>query len=162
MAERVFLHIGLPKTGTTFLQTTMWHNRAQLEAQGFLYPGAKRMDHYHASQDVRGQRTPPTGAWEQLRSELAKVLPGKNLTPIPPTHEWWRCSDRSTRTPDFPSARGGRSAVAQVHEDAVVAVVLGLADNLAKTSPSRAEQHYQAAAEILNRLASGMRKYSDF
>jgi hypothetical protein len=72
MASRVFLHIGVPKSGTTYLQTTMWHNREPLRAQGFLYPGAKRMTHYHASQDVRGQRTPPTGAWQQLRSELAE------------------------------------------------------------------------------------------
>lgn len=70
MADRVFLHIGVPKSGTTYLQTTMWHNRAALHAQGFLYPGSKRMDHYHASQDVRGQRRPPTGAWDVLRSEL--------------------------------------------------------------------------------------------
>jgi len=27
MARRVFLHIGLPKTGTTFIQTAMWLNR---------------------------------------------------------------------------------------------------------------------------------------
>jgi hypothetical protein len=71
MASRVFLHIGVPKSGTTYLQTTMWHNRAPLRAQGFLYPGSKRMDHYHASQDVRGQRSPATGAWEQLRTQLA-------------------------------------------------------------------------------------------
>lgn len=71
MASRVFLHIGVPKSGTTYLQTTMWHNRAPLRAQGFLYPGSKRMDHFHASQDVRGQRDPATGAWEQLRGELA-------------------------------------------------------------------------------------------
>lgn len=61
MASRVFLHVGVPKSGTTYLQTTMWHNRAPLRAQGLLYPGAKRMDHYHASQDVRGQRDPATG-----------------------------------------------------------------------------------------------------
>ena len=70
MASRVFLHIGVPKSGTTYLQTTMWHNRTPLRAQGLLYPGTKRMDHYHASQDVRGQRDPATGAWERLRSEL--------------------------------------------------------------------------------------------
>ena len=56
MARRVYVHVGLPKTGTTFLQTTMWHNRAQLAAQGFLYPGEKRMDHFHASNAVRGRR----------------------------------------------------------------------------------------------------------
>ena len=38
MARRVYLHIGLPKTGTTFLQTTMWHNRRQLEAAGLPLP----------------------------------------------------------------------------------------------------------------------------
>ena len=41
MARRVYFHIGLPKTGTTFLQTAMWHNRSQLRAQGFLYPGSR-------------------------------------------------------------------------------------------------------------------------
>ena len=70
MAARVFLHIGLPKSGTTYLQTTMWHNRSALRAQGFLYPGARRMDHFHGSQDVRHQGTHPTGKWEQLCTEL--------------------------------------------------------------------------------------------
>ena len=56
MARRVFVHIGLPKAGSTFLQTTMWQNRRPLRAQGFLYPGSKRMDHYHASQAIRGAR----------------------------------------------------------------------------------------------------------
>ena len=28
--KRLYLHIGLPKTGTTFLQTTMWENRRAL------------------------------------------------------------------------------------------------------------------------------------
>lgn len=75
MARRVYFHIGLPKTGTTFLQTAMWHNRSQLRAQGFLYPGSKRMDHFHASQVVR--ETPPdvlkgnADAWDRIVRELA-------------------------------------------------------------------------------------------
>lgn len=75
MARRVYFHIGVPKSGTTFLQTAMWHNRRQLRRQGFLYPGSKRMDHYHASQVVRG--TSPArlgndaGAWDDLVGELA-------------------------------------------------------------------------------------------
>ena len=72
MADTVFLHVGVPKSGTTYLQTTMWHNREALRAQGFLYPGSKRMDHYHASQDVRGQRRPPTGAWDRLCADLRR------------------------------------------------------------------------------------------
>jgi hypothetical protein len=75
MARRVFLHVGLPKTGTTFLQTTMWHNRRRLRRQGFLYPGRKRMDHYHASMAVRGvpagRLGEDAGAWDLLVGALA-------------------------------------------------------------------------------------------
>ena len=76
MARRVFLHIGLPKTGTTFLQTTMWHNRALLRERGFLYPGTQRMDHYRASQEVRGvspaRMGPHAGIWQRLVGELRR------------------------------------------------------------------------------------------
>lgn len=74
MARRVYVHIGLPKTGTTFLQTTMWHNRRLMREHGLLYPGSSRMDHYHASQAIRGAagRVPAAGpAWQRLRDELA-------------------------------------------------------------------------------------------
>lgn len=75
MARRVYFHVGLPKTGTTFLQTAMWHNRSELKAQGFLYPGTKRMDHYHASQAVRGSRSTLRGengtAWDRIVRELS-------------------------------------------------------------------------------------------
>lgn len=75
MARRVYFHVGLPKTGTTFLQTTMWHNRRQLREQGFLYPGSKRMDHYHAAQVVRGTSPERLGAdadaWDRIVAELA-------------------------------------------------------------------------------------------
>lgn len=74
MARRVFLHIGVPKSGTTFLQTAMWHNRARLRAQGFLYPGSRRMDHYHASRVVRGTPVKRLGrqasVWGDLLAEL--------------------------------------------------------------------------------------------
>lgn len=76
MARRVFLHVGLPKTGTTFIQTTMWHNRDLLRRQGFLYPGTNRMDHYRASQEVRGtparRMGPHAGIWQRLLGELAR------------------------------------------------------------------------------------------
>jgi hypothetical protein len=75
MARRVYLHVGLPKTGTTFLQTTMWRNRRRLREQGFLYPGSRRLDHYHAAQAVRS--APSTrvrrdaDVWERIVVELA-------------------------------------------------------------------------------------------
>ena len=32
MVDRVFVHIGLPKTATSYLQTIIWSNRDELRA----------------------------------------------------------------------------------------------------------------------------------
>lgn len=63
---RVFLHIGEPKTGTTFLQQVMWRNREVLAAHGVVLPGHHPQDHFRASQDLRGIQklaTDPAGSW---------------------------------------------------------------------------------------------------
>jgi hypothetical protein len=71
-AGRVFLHIGLPKTGTTHLQEMLWHNRAAATAQGLLYPGYVASAHFHAAIDLQRARydawvTPlADGAWDRL------------------------------------------------------------------------------------------------
>ena len=53
MTERVFLHIGGPKTGTTYLQDVMLGNRQRLAEQGVRYVGERWIDHVHASLVVR-------------------------------------------------------------------------------------------------------------
>jgi len=63
---RVLLHIGEPKTGTTFLQQVMWRNRAELAARGVVLPGHHPQDHFRASQDLRGipkLASDPAGSW---------------------------------------------------------------------------------------------------
>jgi len=63
---KVFLHIGEPKTGTTFLQQVMWRNRAELAARGVVLPGHHPQDHFRASQDLRGiakLASDPAGSW---------------------------------------------------------------------------------------------------
>jgi hypothetical protein len=63
---KVFLHIGEPKTGTTFLQQVMWGNRAELAACGVVLPGHHPQDHFRASQDLRGiakLASDPAGSW---------------------------------------------------------------------------------------------------
>ena len=63
---RVFLHIGEPKTGTTFLQQVMWRNRSELAARGIVLPGHHPQDHFRASQDLRGiakLASDPAGSW---------------------------------------------------------------------------------------------------
>jgi hypothetical protein len=78
MAERVFIHIGLPKTATTYLQTILWASRDQLRADGLLLPGTERRDHLWTSRIVRddpnvGNRLPrERTAWDRLREEIAR------------------------------------------------------------------------------------------
>jgi len=71
----VYLHIGAPKTGTTFLQRVMWQNRARLAELGTLYPGATFGAHVQAAFDLReagfrGYRDPKVpGSWPALVDE---------------------------------------------------------------------------------------------
>ncbi len=50
-SDRVYVHIGLPKTGTTYLQRLLARNRRRLERSGVRYPGPGA-DHFFAAQDV--------------------------------------------------------------------------------------------------------------
>jgi hypothetical protein len=71
-ADRVYLHVGAPKTGTTYLQALLAANRATLKAHGILYPKSTGEAHHTAAWDLRG--TPPQregargieGAWDKL------------------------------------------------------------------------------------------------
>jgi hypothetical protein len=76
VARTVFFHVGLPKTGTTYLQTLLWHNEAELRRQGVLLPGASTREHLWASGVVRedpklARRGPAAaGAWDRIVAEL--------------------------------------------------------------------------------------------
>ena len=77
MASKVFLHIGLPKTATTYLQTILWGNRAALADQGLLLPGEARHDHLWASRIVREDpkfrkaTEHRQGAWQRMLDDVA-------------------------------------------------------------------------------------------
>lgn len=77
MAERVFLHVGAPKTGTTYLQQILWNNREALKRAGFLLPGS-RTAHYQAMGDLRrGLWHDPAGTWTWDRmAATAQAWPG--------------------------------------------------------------------------------------
>lgn len=53
MPARIFLHVGSPKTGTTFLQNVLWSQRERAQEQGLLLPLRGFHDHFHATLDVR-------------------------------------------------------------------------------------------------------------
>ncbi|TIC87399.1 hypothetical protein E8D34_09715 [Nocardioides sp. GY 10113] len=56
MGHRVFLHIGAPKSGTTYLQSLLWTNREHLRARGLLFPGRRPFEQNRASIEVRSGR----------------------------------------------------------------------------------------------------------
>lgn len=83
-AQRVYLHVGLPKTGTSYLQDRMWHNHDAALRHGVLYPGGFPEAHYHAAVHIQPERylawVDPAyaGAWEKLVREV-RAWPGTSL-----------------------------------------------------------------------------------
>jgi hypothetical protein len=53
MTERVYLHVGAPKSGTTYLQRVLDQNRDRLAASGVLVVGERHLDRIHAAMQVR-------------------------------------------------------------------------------------------------------------
>jgi glycosyltransferase involved in cell wall biosynthesis len=94
VAKRVFLHVGAPKSGTTFLQTVLWNNRALLEADNILLPGRDLFDYNLAMTAIRNpeprnklqQRAKAT--WRRLRAEM-DAWPGDAVV----TNEWFVRAD---------------------------------------------------------------------
>jgi hypothetical protein len=88
---RVYVHVGEPKTGTTFLQDVLWGNRRVLAARGILLPGYDQRDHIRARRDLRDEprrssdlADPWAGEWdvlaaETLRAPVAAIISDESL-----------------------------------------------------------------------------------
>lgn len=78
MTRRVFVHIGLPKTGTSYLQSILWPQRERLRDLGVLLPGREKRDHLLSSLIIRDdpgvtRRGPGADrAWDAVVSDLAE------------------------------------------------------------------------------------------
>ncbi len=76
MARRVYLHIGAPKTGTSYLQALLAKNRDALAERGIRYPDSKSDAHHKAVWDLRGtpqQRSDTKGipgSWQGLVDQV--------------------------------------------------------------------------------------------
>ena len=71
MARRVVLHVGAPKTGTSFVQDLLFRNRERLAEQGILYPADRFDAHFLAALDLMelpwgGLEQEALGAWDRL------------------------------------------------------------------------------------------------
>ncbi len=81
MTDRVYLHVGSPKSGTTYLQRVLRHNQERLAEQGVLVAGRTHGDLVHAGfvvrEDPRLAKLPERAsrAWDRLVDEVQK-FPG--------------------------------------------------------------------------------------
>ncbi|MPZ61369.1 MAG: hypothetical protein GEU93_08735 [Propionibacteriales bacterium] len=75
----VYVHIGLAKTGTTYLQGLMWGNRRRLDGAGVRLPGQRRKQHLAASSSLCEQSfdqdlaTTGPAAWDALADEARRA-----------------------------------------------------------------------------------------
>ncbi len=71
----MFLHVGPPKTGTTYLQDLLWSNRAALRRDGVLLPGKSKAEHFRAARELRAPELARGAAakdstWNRLTSQV--------------------------------------------------------------------------------------------
>jgi hypothetical protein len=75
MAEKVILHVGAPKTGTSFLQDLLLGQQERLRAEGVLYPADRFDAHFLAALDLMeltwgGLERDAPGRWDALAAEV--------------------------------------------------------------------------------------------
>lgn len=129
--RRILLHVGSPKTGTTFLQQVLWSQRDVAEGQGLLLPLNSFFEHFLASLDVRDLADRPehpdraVGIWEQVVDE-ALAWPGNVLI----SHELFASA----------TAEQAEKAIASFGPDTEVHVVLTARD-LVRQIPAEWQEH---------------------
>lgn len=80
MSTHVLLHVGTPKTGTSYLQEALFRNRHALLSHGICYPADRFDAHFLAALDLMrmpwgGLQTEAIGAWERV-AEQVREHPG--------------------------------------------------------------------------------------
>lgn len=74
----MFLHVGAPKTGTSYLQSTLAANRTQLAARGLSYPQTHSGSHFEAAIDLLdlrwgGALKSARGEWDRLAASALQA-----------------------------------------------------------------------------------------
>lgn len=119
MTRRVLLHVGTPKTGTSYLQDVLFRNRERLVDHGIHYPADRFDGHFLAALDLMrlpwgGLESEAVGAWERLAAACRAVTDGTVIISheILATASWQQAEE----------------AVASLGEDAEVHLVLSVRD----------------------------------
>ncbi len=149
MPPRVFLHVGSPKTGTTFLQDVLWSQRATAREQGLLLPGERFHDHFLATLDVRGLADDPIyperarGMWDLL---VAEAVASGDTALI--SHELFAGA----------TAEQARRAVAALADRAEVHVVVTARDHVRQISAEWQEHVKHRSAATFGTFVSDVRE----
>jgi hypothetical protein len=77
MTRRVYLHVGTPKTGTSYLQHVLFHNRRLLHRHGITYPAPRFDAHFLAALDLMrmpwgGLEAQAIGSWDTLAASVRR------------------------------------------------------------------------------------------
>ncbi len=78
MSKRVLLHVGTPKTGTSYFQDVLFRNRRRLAVAGIHYPADRFDAHFLAALDLMrlpwgGLETQAVGAWDRLAGQVRRA-----------------------------------------------------------------------------------------
>lgn len=131
MARRVYLHVGSPKTGTTFLQEVLWSQKELAKEQGLLLPLEAFFDHYLATLAVRDIEPQPqdveraAGVWGRI---------------VEASHEWDGDVLVSHELFAPATAEQAERAIAAFGPDAEVHLVLTVRD-LVRQIPAEWQEH---------------------
>ncbi len=78
MTRKVLLHVGTPKTGTSYLQHVLFHNRRQLRHRGITYPADRHDAQFLAALDLMrmpwgGLEAQAIGFWDRLAASVRRA-----------------------------------------------------------------------------------------
>ena len=130
MTRRIYLHVGAPKTGTTYLQDRLALNATSLRRHGYRYPTGPHGDMFLAALNLLdrpwgGMRPQAKGEWEALvrrarrargtvvlsHEILAGAKPARGAAGAERTCRSPRCTSSTAReTWPARSRRSGRSS----------------------------------------------------
>jgi hypothetical protein len=78
VTRKVHLHVGTPKTGTSYLQHVLFHNRHTLRRHGIVYPAPRHDAHFLAALDLMqmpwgGLEAQAIGSWDKLAASVRRA-----------------------------------------------------------------------------------------
>lgn len=145
---QIFLHVGSPKTGTTFLQQVLWSQKERAAAQGLLLPLDRFHDHFFASLDLRELVRPPhppeaAGAWHRLVRAAAD-----HKGPVLVSHELFSAANASQ----------AKAATRSFGSHAEVHVVITARDYVRQLSAEWQEHVKHRATASFEEFVTGVRE----